>query len=101
MSNDSGPIQAKEVESPPSSAKVIPSNDNRIADVKPIQKVVRRAVEKDGTPRKVGQRLEGEQYRKVSQILKKLPKYNESPADNGYYIKYKGKVIRLNILLEE
>lgn len=101
MSNKSGPIQAKVVESPPSSATVVPSNDERIADVDPIQKGVSQAVEKEGTPRKVGLKLEGMQYTKTSQALKKLPRYNDSPAADGYYIRHKGKVVRVILLVEE
>ncbi|RRJ28516.1 hypothetical protein [Halocatena pleomorpha] len=101
MANKSGPIQANVVADPPSSAIIISSNDDRLDDVKPIQKVVEKAIAKDATRGKAGIRLEDEQFTRTDESLKKLPIYNETLGEAGHYIRHDGTVVRVNLLLEQ
>ncbi|WP_330631415.1 hypothetical protein [Halocatena halophila] len=100
-SNNSGAIQLRVVASPPSNATVVPAKDVRIAAVDTIQQGVQQAVETDATRHKVGLRLSGEQFTKTAGALRKLPRYNGSHPDKGYYIRYNESVVSVILLVEE
>ncbi len=100
-SNNSGAIQLRVVASPPSDATIVPAKDVRIEAVDAIQQGVRQAVETDATRHKVGLRLSGEQFTNTAGALRKLPRYNGSHPDKGYYIRHNDSVVYVILLVEE
>ena len=93
-----GVIIAKRVESVPSSATVVDYNDRRILDHEEFQEPIKQAAESESARFSIKKRDVGG----TQVILSRLPKYSSeqsSEFESGYYFKYEGEIVILNLLI--
>lgn len=90
-----GDIRAYLVEDVPEEATVVNATDPRIDDVRPIQRVLDRALASKTNSSSI--HIQGRTFTEADQALEKLDGYTGTEATAGYYIRKDGRVFAVFI----
>lgn len=95
-----GLIKSEPVQRVPRNASVINVTDDRIVDVKPLQRVVNKSAQNNTT---VYERVAGSQFKSVNKSLHQLEPYaNPDPKiEDGYYIRTNRTVVVVTLRVEQ
>jgi hypothetical protein len=82
-------------EAPPENATVVRYNDSRLDGDELVKQYVERTVDEGG----VSERFGKERHAELEAELSDLPRHDGSGF--GYYVSYRGEIVRLRLIVEE
>lgn len=95
MTVGGGDVYATPVAAPPANATVVAFNESTAAESDVLRRILQVAVAEDGTV----ESFDRERAVDVRDALDALPQYDGDDGEFGYYVQYRGTVLRIRLLL--